>query len=311
MSQTSESNAGECEQLEAALAKLIETQPFRLTQTFFRELSDRHTEGAATQACLRYLAQTEHAPGERAVSDWLARSGAYLPTLLNPEFLAISDARRAAAICRRHDPKFLARLQQILTEKHPRIPVILHALSIVSAFEEADMLLPLLRTLSHHESEHVRSNAAKTLCKLRPNRTLVERQLHSPDARTRANAIEGLWRLKTKEAEEILRSAATDEHHRVAVNALVGLYYQGDEEALDRLVEFSRHQSALHRAAAVWAFGQLGDSRAIPALEALGEDTRTMVRRKAAQVLAALRAKTVEPEPQSETTAKSAISPAA
>ncbi|MGH9639741.1 MAG: hypothetical protein ACRD3Y_06745, partial [Bryobacteraceae bacterium] len=96
-------------------------------------------------------------------------------------------------ICWRHDPRFLSRLQQMLTEKQPPASAILYALSVVSAFEQAGMLLPLLRTLMHHENDRVRSSAAKALCKLRPNRLLVERQMRSPDARTRANAVEGLW----------------------------------------------------------------------------------------------------------------------
>lgn len=276
-----------CEEL---LKGIMEMEPARLTAAYFRDLADTHSETAVIRACLQYVGGPEKAAGERPAADWLAKSGAYLTVLLDSDALPLADAQRAALVCRRHDPRFLSRLQQLLTEKQAPVPLILHALAVVRSFEQPGMLLPLLRTLSHHESEHVRSSAAKALCKLRPNRTLVERQLHSPDARTRANAIEGLWGVKTKEAAEVFRAAAADAHHRVAVNALVGLYYLGDETVLERLIEFSQHPSALYRMAAVWAFGRLGDQRAIPALEARSEDPRTIVRRKAAQVLAQLQA---------------------
>ncbi|MGH9584975.1 MAG: HEAT repeat domain-containing protein [Bryobacteraceae bacterium] len=290
MSEAVEIGTGSLGETEDLLARFAEAEPSRLTPAFFANLCGTHSEAAAIHACLSYVARPEGAPAERQVSEWLAKSGSYIAMLLNPGFLPVPEARHAAVACRRHDPRFLSRLQQFLTEKQPPTPVILHALSILGVFEDNDTLVPLLRILTHHESEHVRSNAAKTLCKLRPNRMLVERQLHSPDARTRANAVEGLWGIKTKEAGDIFRMAASDAHHRVAVNALVGLYYQGDKAVFERLVELSHHHSALHRAAAVWALGRLGDPRAIPALQAFGEDSRTLVRRKAADVIARLQA---------------------
>ncbi|MGH9610552.1 MAG: HEAT repeat domain-containing protein [Bryobacteraceae bacterium] len=273
------------EAVEEAVGKLAEAEAARVTPAFFRELCETHAEATVIRACLTCMARAESVPGEGPMADWLAKSGAYLPMLFNPDLLALAGAQRAAVICWRHDPRFLSRLQQMLTEKQPPASAILYALSVVSAFEEAGMLLPLLRTLMHHENDRVRSNAAKALCKLRPNRLLVERQMRSPDARTRANAVEGLWGVKSREAEEIFRTAAADAHHRVAVNALVGLHYQGDQSAFERLIRVSRHPSTLHRAAAVWAFGKLGDPRAIPALQALSEDPRMFVRRKVAEVL--------------------------
>lgn len=297
MPEAAEGAAAERGPFEQLLATFAEAAPARMTSAFFRDLCQAHTEITVTHACLKYLARAEEAPGQRPAADWLGTSGAYLAALLDPGVLSLSEARRAAAFCRRYDPKFFSRLQRILAEGQAPVPLILHALSVVGELDDTGTLLPLLRVLNRHHDEHVRSAAAKTLCKLRPNRPLVERQLHSLDARTRANAIEGLWGLKTKETEEIFRAAAADAHHRVAVNALVGLYYQGDPTALDRLIECSRHRSTLHRAAAVWAFGKLEDARAIPALEACCGDSRTMVRRKAAEVLAALRAKATPSEP--------------
>jgi HEAT repeat protein len=283
------------ESVEEVVAKLAEAEAARVTPALFRDLCETHSEGAVIHACLSCIGRPEGVPGDGPIADWLAKSDAYVPVLLNPDVLAVAGAQRAATICWQHDPRFLSRLQHLLTEKQPPVSTILHALSVASAFGESSMLLPLLRTLMHHENGYVRSSAAKVLCKLRPNRLLVERHMQSRDARTRANAIEALWGVKTGEAGEIFREAVSDPHHRVAVNALVGLYYQGDRTAFERLVAHSRHSSTLHRAAAVWAFGKLGDPRAISALEARLEDPRTFVRRKAAEVLATMQRKTSDP----------------
>lgn len=281
--------------IEEVAAKLAEAEASRLTPAFFRDLCEMYSEGPVIRACLICIGGPEGVKGDGPIADWLAKSDAYVPMLFNPDFLAIAGAQRAATICWQHDPRFLARLQHLLTEKQPPVTTILHALSVVSAFDESSMLLPLLRTLMHHENGYVRSRAAKALCKLRPNRLVIDRHMQSSDARTRANAIEGLWGVKTREAEEIFREAASDPHHRVAVNALVGLYYLGDRTAFERLVAYSRHSSTLHRAAAVWAFGKLEDSQAIPALQARLEDPRTFVRKKAAEVLAQMQGRPAEP----------------
>jgi hypothetical protein len=299
-------------EIEGLMNTFAEAEPSRFTAAFFRELCQTHSETATIHACLRHIGRKEATPAERQIADWLIQSDSYMRMLITPDSLPVPEAMRAAAICRRQDTQFLSRLQRFLTDKQTPARLVLHGICLLGVFDESSMLVPLLRTLTHHESERIRSQAAKTLCKLRPNRMLIERQLHSHDPRTRANAVEALWEVKTMDAAEILRMAASDIHHRVAVNALVGLYYHGDQSAFDRLLEFARHQSPLHRLAAVWAFGHLGDPRGIPALEALLEDPRVFVRKKTAEVLARLQSQAAEAQATAEaaSTATTEESPA-
>lgn len=293
MSETSEIQASIPEGLEGLAAELAKAELSQFTNTFFREICQNYSVTIAVQACLRCLGE-ETVPGVRQIGDWVAKSSAYVPILFNPEFLPLAAARRAAVVCRRHDARFLSRILQFLTESETPERIVLHGLSVLDVLEDGGTLVPLLRMLTRHKSERVRSSAAKVLCKVRPNRMLIERQLQSYDPRTRANAIEGLWGTKTAEAAEIFRLAALDAHHRVAVNALVGLYHQKDATAFDRLLEFARHKSPLYRMAAIWAFSQLGDPRAVPVLEVLAEDPRIFVGKRASAALAELEAKLAE-----------------
>jgi hypothetical protein len=285
-------------EIDGLMVTFAETEPSRFTAPFFQELCQTHSEGAAIQAALRYIARKEAEPAGRQIMDWLARGSIYLPILFDPDLLPLSEAKRATPICRQHDTRFLARVQQFLTDSGTSVRLVLHGLIVLDAFENDSTMVPLLRTLTHHGSERIRSQATKALCKLHPNRMLVQRQLRSHDARTRANAIEGLWGMKTTEAAEIFRMAASDLHHRVVVNAFIGLYYENDKTAFDQLIEIAGHRSPLYRAAAIWAFGQLEDPRAIPVLQTLLEDPRIFVRKKAAAVLERVQAKLAKTPPK-------------
>jgi hypothetical protein len=276
------------------LAELASTEPHRFAATFFRQLCEKHSKEEAIQICVGLIARQQMPP---AAQKWLigwrmARDSSYIPVLFDPDFLTLQEAKRALAAFREHDALFHLKVQRFLCNRQVASRVVLRALTILADLDEST-LVPLLRNLTHSEDEHIRSNASKMLCKLRPNRMLIERQLQSPDPRTRANAIEGLWRLHNMDAINMLRLASKDPHHRVAVNALVGLYYQKDRTAFDRLLEMARHESSLFRAAAIWAFGHLGDTRAIPTLEQMSQDPRPFIRRKAAEVLQRLRATVV------------------
>jgi HEAT repeat protein len=112
--------------------------------------------------------------------------------------------------------------------------------------------------------------------------------MRSEDSRVRANAIEAVWFHQTPESAAIFRNALSDPCHRVVVNALVGLYYQNDETALETLISLTRHPAESFRAAAVWAFGHIYDDRAIKPLMSLVDDDSEVIREKAARVLAKL-----------------------
>ena len=76
---------------------------------------------------------------------------------------------------------------------------------------------------------------------------------------------EGLWHKDRAEVKEILDACANDPYHRVRVNALVGLHFLHDPQAVVRLQELAASENLAFQKAAVWAMGCLG-RRVVPSL---------------------------------------------
>ncbi len=209
--------------------------------------------------------------------------------LLDPDFLPFEQIKRAALLLREHDHRFFAKFTSHADQLKNRDTVgLLRALDLLEAMADYGVLFSWLRSLINHESENVRSKAVKLMCKVSPSKLVVARQLESDESRVRANAVEALWFSEDPDRTEVFRRALLDQAQRVVVNAIVGLYYQGQEDAMAKLVQLSKHASEAFRIAAIWGFGFLKDARAIPALESLQQDESESVREKARIALAGL-----------------------
>jgi HEAT repeat protein len=68
-------------------------------------------------------------------------------------------------------------------------------------------------------------------------------------------------------------------------NALVGLYYRKEPNALTMMINLTDHPSPRFRVAVVWAMGAVADRRAVPTLKKLLGDPSEAVREKAQHVL--------------------------
>jgi HEAT repeat protein len=123
------------------------------------------------------------------------------------------------------------------------------------------------------------------MCQTGSNPLLVERQLRSPDPRVRANAVESLWTVATPASRGLLEYATQDVHHRVALNALVGLFMQGDANALERMKVHASQGTPAFRIAAAWALGLTGKAEAWHTLDALRHDPVEQVRESALRAL--------------------------
>jgi HEAT repeat protein len=101
-----------------------------------------------------------------------------------------------------------------------------------------------------------------------------------------------------EEVQDIFLIACNDPHHRVAVNALLGLYYQKEATALDSLHSLAAHSSREFRAAAMWGIRLIKDPKSIPALQELAKNGLDgVVRQKANLLLAELVPAAAEAEP--------------
>jgi hypothetical protein len=274
------------ESIEPLLMNLVNSDPQKFM--FFFKLLRNRFPSEATRACASIMGLNETTPPAQHILVW-SNFEKYFDLLLDPDFLSFDQAKRAALVLRENDPRFFAKFTSYADRVKIRNTArLLRALDLLEAAGDYSVLFSWLRNLNNHESENVRSKAVKLMCKVSPSRSVVERQLKSEDSRVRANAIEALWFSQDPDRTEVFRNALLDKAHRVVVNAIIGLYYQEEENAMARLVKLSEHSSEAFRAAAIWGFAFLMDVRAIPALELLQTDESEAIRDKAGKALAGL-----------------------
>jgi hypothetical protein len=154
--------------------------------------------------------------------------------------------------------------------------------------DPARMMSSMLRLL-RHPNPYLRSKAVKVVGRGSKSPKWVRQRLNEADPRIRANAIEALWSVDTDEARILLQFAASDGNNRVAVNALLGLYYLGECPALTELVKMAANDSPLFRSSAAWAMGETGDPRFTDALRRMINDSDQTVRKRAFAALARIK----------------------
>ena len=254
--------------------------------SFFARVRQVHPE-AITRACLRHLASPECGAAAREMSSWLARDSAYLKLLFDPEFLPLEQARHGLQTMREADERFVMKLSRALDETR-EAACLIRALGLLEKSEDYDAFCLRLCRLTWHPDPRIRSKAVLALCRIRPNRPVIERHMESEDARVRANAVEALWHSGSSNAMRLLRAALSDSNHRVVVNGVLGLYYSNDEGFYGKMLELTEHAGPNFRLALAWALGQIRDRRAVGMLEGLQRDDCAEVRAKAAASLTAV-----------------------
>jgi HEAT repeats len=252
--------------------------------SFFQRVRQAYPD-EVTHIVLRYIATHPDSEAGREMAAWLASNNAYLTLLFDPDFLPLEEARRAIHVMRTSDARFASKLSRAM-EETTAAGSLVRALTLLEDIEDYSPFYPRLCTLTWHPDNFIRSKAVLALCRMRPNRSLIDRQLESPDARVRANAVEALWHAAPGSATRVFQEALADDHHRVVVNALVGLYYHKDESYYDKMVALAAHPEPRFRAALAWALGRIPEPRLIPLLQTLTQDSSHEVRSRAASSLA-------------------------
>ncbi len=298
-----------------ALWDTAKADPERFTVIFGRMRKMFPDE--VTEACLCYIAQKGLDPAGQSMAFWLSLNTRYLKVLFDPSALPFEVSSKALTVLQKADGQFIVKF--IKAGEQLALPQwILRALSLVPSLGEYTALFPWLRKLSQQGDERIRSRAVKLLCELRPNCGQIARQMQDADPRVRANAIEALWHSKIAEAGSLLRVAASDKNHRVVGNALVGLHWQGDSSAIDRIIELCQSPDAYVRSAMAWCLGTIRDERGLPALHSLSKDPSVFVRKRALRSLLVMQPEEeaivydkaeVQPEPEQKTPYQEEIKP--
>jgi hypothetical protein len=208
----------------------------------------------------------------------------YYRHLIDASLLRLEESVAAAKQLSISDSRFLAGLVNAANDNSDRAHVT-RALQIIDGLGKTNIVAQWVRRMTEHADCFIRSMAVSMLCRLHVNPLLIEKQLDSKDARVRANAIEALWGTLSWESKRLLEKATHDPHHRVAVNALLGLYLASFPNAIERMRMVARHPSPMFRIAIAWAMGYTRDEKFIPQLEQLSQDPVEDVRKAAVAAL--------------------------
>jgi len=218
----------------------------------------------------------------------LLTPGDYLVDILwDDDLLTRVQAMELAAYAQRLDRRLAQRLGQRLGAVAASAGncKIERVLEILAGAPDA-MMLPLLLPFARHPDQRIRSKAILMMGLVNRNAKWAEERLSDPDPRVRANAVESMWNVDSPEARTLLWKSAGDPHHRVAANALLGLYRLGELAATKQLIEMSGGEVPEMRAASAWAMGECGDARFLSCLRKLADDPSTRVRESAARAAA-------------------------
>lgn len=179
-------------------------------------------------------------------------------------------------------------------------------LDILSALPVSPHIVPLLLKLQRSEDASLRSKAILLFARASRNTRWAARRMADEDSRVRASVVEGLWDV---DARDVLWAAAADGHHRVAANALVGLYHLDGLVVADRLAAMAASPEPLVRSAAAFAMGETRDPYFAPLLTSMIKDENIKARGMALRSLIKIRKRAADqpaalPAPQQQPVAE-------
>ena len=226
--------------------------------TTLEEMYQTNRAGLMTEAISQLTAAGEN-PGHISLVAFLVKKQELLPLLCNSG-TSLASRIRLAKLGIRVD----GRLDQALADRilaSPSDQDRYDLLEILSQTRVRTEVVERLEPLLRDPNPRVHSKIAFLMARASPEGAWVREGLADPDARVRANVVEALWHQKSAFANQIFHRAAGDAHHRVAANAIHGLYLQGDPEALPMIRHLLQDSNGLARRAGLWLVERTRDPR--------------------------------------------------
>ncbi|MGH9666731.1 MAG: HEAT repeat domain-containing protein [Bryobacteraceae bacterium] len=231
--------------------------------------------------------------GYRHLLRFLIDHGVLYTLLGDANNLTLEQGVAVGRSAQKLDPQIDAKLAQLVVtaaqNKEPGNFSAERAFEIAVALTSGVCLLPILVQLLRSPNGRIRSRAALLVGRMAASARPMGGVLSEEDGRVRANAVESLWGLRSRDAEAVFRSASQDSENRTAGNGLVGLYKMGVAESIAQMLERARHPEPRWRATAAWAMGAAADPRFVPALKTMLTDPEPGVRRNALTALARIK----------------------
>ena len=211
-------------------------------------------------------------------SAWLD-STLIIRAVTTPALCPLPEALRLARAASRFDNRLDSKILRHLTTPARNWPEsapdsdILHVLEVIDAVSDCERLMLFLMRFVKAPNPHLQSKAVKLIARACRNPGWATVILSDPDARTRANLMEGLGAQDGPQIETLLRQGAADPVARVALNALLALSRKGDTESYQTICRLARDHRPDFKRSADWALKQLPATPVPPMEPATGWTT--------------------------------------
>lgn len=233
--------------------------------------------------------------GRRDLIGLLISSGLLLRALCDPK-LAKEEAMALARAATHADPLADAALARGLADSAGSNggPVPMEAaprlMEILAGISDGGRILPWMMRLMRHPNPNIRSKAVLMIGRGTHSVQWLKGRLAQNDPRIRANAIEAMWCVNSREAQILLGFALADANNRVVGNALLGLYQMGDCSVIPEIVKMARHEATLFRSTAAWVMGETRDRRFTETAVRMMVEPDATVRKRAFKAIGSIRA---------------------
>jgi hypothetical protein len=238
---------------------------------------------------IRLLSESGENPGTIGVVAFLLRKNEVLPLLCQsaaPRAARMALAKLAVRADAQLNDAIAAR---ILDDPGPDLRR--NLLEILSHTHARAEVVTRLAGLVYDPNPRVQSKVLLLLARVAPEGEWVSQGLSAEDPRVRANVVEALWKQKSEFARRTFLAASSDPHHRVAANAIYGLYQLGDPVALPKIRGLLLDNDASHRRAGLWLVERTGDPRYLAVLGRLIGKVEPETRARCLRVIQAVKAR--------------------
>lgn len=213
--------------------------------------------------------------------------------ICDPRYQSLEDAVREARLGAQTSPRFeltLVRFLQIqCMASNCNLPAIFQGLEVLGRVADEKRLIALLRPFLRSGIPRIASKAALVAGRHCSDLKSLIKAVDETESRTRANLIESLWGRHGPGVQELLENALSDPHHRVAANAVYGLYLRRSHLYPEGLNRLHRSQDPWFRRSAIWVLRSVEGSDVAGSLKPFIVDPDPSVRHAAFSALICLR----------------------
>jgi hypothetical protein len=231
-----------------------------------RELRDAlHADSQGLLAALLTEAGSEgNARGIRYAMILLLHNDVLIPSIANPALTSLQEALGVTRYMLKLDSNFINAMLTALLMRPDLIKsatCTIRVLDIVSQFVGHLGNWRSITRIHQAGDGPIRKKCAELIAQYRFEDPDGLERFCRADPRVRANIVEILWSVDRSRAQNLLEAATQDESNRVAGNAWLALYAEGQAKSLGRIADMLESTDRARQVTAAWVMGQTRDGR--------------------------------------------------